>query len=164
MRARFAVLVLVLLVAVGAAADPVYLDELMEMPLATLQQQFPGLKKEGCYRVAADRYVLIDIEKKEGKPWRVALSNTPPCKRTEDLATALDVRHRKGVEIGQRTVDVLRLMGRPDASAPPEPAFKRLGDTEYFYICRLSDGCARHTSVFVRDGLVSAISEWYSEQ
>lgn len=161
MRLPFAVLAL--LVAAGASADPIYLDQLMESSLATLQQQFPGLKKEGCYRVAADRYVLIDIERKEGKPWRVALTNTPPCRRPEDLPEALDVRHRKGVDLGQRTVDVLQHMGRPDASAPPEPSLKRLGDTEYFYICRLSEGCARHTSVFVRDGLVSAITEWYSE-
>ena len=161
---RHALAVLALLIAAGAAAEPVYIDQLMETPLATLQQQFPGLKKEGCYRVAAERYVLIDIEKKDGKPWRVALTNEAPCKRAEDLAAALDVRHRKGVEIGMRTVDVLRIMGRPDASAAPEPALKKLGDTEYFYICRVTEGCARHTSVFVRDGLVSAISEWYSSQ
>ena len=160
---KLAYAVLALLFAVGAAADPVYLDQLMEMPLATLQQQFPGLKKEGCYRIAADRFVLIDVDRKEGKPWRVALTDTAPCRRPEDLAAAPDVRHRKGVDLGQRTIDVLQTMGRPDASAPPEPALKRLGDTEYFYICRVSEGCARHTSVFVRDGLVSAISEWYSE-
>ncbi|HEX6095827.1 MAG TPA: hypothetical protein VF432_05850 [Thermoanaerobaculia bacterium] len=161
MRLPFAVFAL--LFAAGAAADPVYLDQLMETPLAALQQQFPGLRKEGCYRVAAERYVLIDIQKKEGKPWRVALTDAPPCKRPEDLAAALDVRHRKGVELGHRTVDVLRVMGRPDASAAPEPSLKRLGDTEYFYICRVSEGCARHTSIFVRDGLVSAISDWYSD-
>lgn len=160
---RLPLAVLAVLFAVGAAADPIYLDQLMETPLATLQQTFPGLKKEGCYRVAADRYVLIDVDRKEGKPWRVAVSNALPCKRAEDLAEALDVRHRKGVEIGHRTIDVLQVMGRPDASAPPEPSLKRLGDTEYFYICRVSEGCARHTSVFVRDGLVSAIAEWYSE-
>ena len=161
MRLPFAVLAL--LFAASVAADPVYLDQLMETPLATLQQQFPGLKRDGCYRVADGRYVLIDISKKEGKPWRVALTDTAPCKRPEDLATALDVRHRKGIELGHRTVDVLQTMGRPDASAAPEPSLKKLGDTEYFYICRVSEGCARHTSVFVRDGIVSAIAEWYSE-
>lgn len=160
---RVPVAVLALLFAAGAGADPVYLDQLMETPLATLQQQFPGLRREGCYRVAAERYVLIDIDRKEGKPSRVALTNTAPCRRPEDLETALDVRHRKGVELGDRTVAVLEHMGRPDASAAPEPALKRLGDTEYFYICRVSEGCARHTSVFVREGLVSAIAEWYSE-
>ena len=162
MKVPFAVLAL--LFAFGAAADPVYLDQLMETPLATLRQQFPGLKKEGCYRVAAERYVLIDIDKKDGgRPWRVALTNTPPCKRPEDLAVAMDVRQRKGVELGSKTTDVLSIMGRPDASAAPEPALKRLGDTEYFFICRVSEGCARHTSVFMREGLVSAIAEWYSE-
>ena len=160
---KLAYAILALLFGIGAAADPVYLDELMEMPLAALQQQFPGLKRDGCYRVAADRYVLIDIDRKEGKPWRVALTNAVPCRRPEDLAAALDVRHRKGVELGHRTVEVLEIMGRPDASAAPEPSLKRLGDTEYFYICRASEGCARHTSVFVHDGLVSAIAEWYSE-
>jgi hypothetical protein len=96
MRLPFAVLAL--LFAASVAADPVYLDQLMETPLATLQQQFPGLKKDGCYRVADGRYVLLDISRKEGKPWRVALTDTAPCKRPEDLAAALDVRHRKGVE------------------------------------------------------------------
>lgn len=157
-------MVALLFAAVGAAGDPVYIDELMETPVAALREQFPGLKKEGCYRVAADRYVLIDIDRKDDKPWRVALASAPPCRRPEDLSTALDVRHRSGVELGQRTVEVLQIMARrPDASATPEPSLKRLGDTEYFYICVVSEGCARHTSVFVRDGLVSAISEWYSE-
>ena len=160
---KLAYAVLALLLATGVAADPVYLDQLMEMPLATLQQQFPGLKKEGCYRIAEDRYVLIAIDRREGKPWRVALAAAPPCRRPDDLPAALDVRERKGLELGDRTVQVLEVMGRPDASAAPEPSLKRLGDTEYFYICRLSEGCARHTSIFVRDGLVSAISEWYSE-
>lgn len=155
--------VALLFVAGGAAADPVYLDQLMETQVASLREQFPGLKKEGCYRIAAERYLLIAVDRKDGKPWRVALTNTPPCRRPEDLPVALDVRHRKGVELGQRTVEVLELMGRPDASAEPEPSLKRLGETEYFYICRLSEGCARHTSVFVREGIVSAISEWYSE-
>jgi hypothetical protein len=162
MRLPFAVLALVFVAGV-AAADPVYLDQLMETPLATLRQQFPGLKKEGCYRIGAERYLLIDVDRKDGKPWRVALTNTAPCRRPDDLAEALDLRHRKGVELGHRSADVLQALGRPDASAVPEPALKRLGDTEYFYICRVSEGCARHTSVFVRDGLVSAISEWYSE-
>jgi len=160
---RHAFAVLALLIAAGAAAEPVYIDQLMETKLATLQETFPGLKKEGCYRVAAERYVLIDIEKKDGRPRRIVLTTEPLCKRAEDLAAALDVRHRQGVELGMRTVDVLRIMGRPDASAAPEPAFKKLGDSEYFYICRVSEGCARHTSVFVRDGVVSAISEWYSQ-
>ncbi len=163
MKLAYAVVAL-LFAALGAAGDPVYIDDLMETPLAALQEQFPGLKSEGCYRVAADRYLLIDIQKRDGKPWRVALAGTPPCRRPEDLPAALDVRHRTGVELGQRTVEVLQIMGRrPDASAAPEPSLKRLGDTEYFYICVVSEGCARHTSVFVRDGLVSAISEWYSE-
>jgi hypothetical protein len=161
---RVPIAVLALLFTAGAvSADPVFIDQLMESQLATLQQQFPGLKKEGCYRVAADRYVLIDIDRKEGKPWRVALTNTAPCRRPDDLEIALDVRHRKGIELGHRTVDVLQHLGRPDASAAPEPSLKRLGDTEYFYICRVSEGCARHTSIFVREGLVSAIAEWYSQ-
>lgn len=161
---KLAYAVMALLMAGAAAGDAVYIDDLMETPLAALQQQFPGLKREGCYRVAADRYVLIDIDKKDEKPWRVALASTPPCRRPDDLPTALDIHHRSGVELGQRTVEVLQIMGRrPDASAAPEPSLKRLGDTEYFYICRVSEGCARHTSIFVRDGLVTAISEWYSE-
>lgn len=162
MRVAFAVLAL-LFVAGGAAGDPVYLDQLMETPVEALREMFPGLKKEGCFRVAAERYVLIDINKKDGKPWRVALTDVAPCKRPEDLSAALDVRHRKGVMIGQKTTEVLAIMGRPDASAAPEPSLKRLGDMEYFYICRVSEGCARHTSIFVRNGLVSAIAEWYSE-
>ena len=67
------------------------------------------------------------------------------------------------MELGDSTVDIVEKMGRPDASAAPETALKTLGDTEYFYVCRVSEGCARHTSVFIRDGLVSAIAEWYSE-
>jgi len=144
------------------AADPVYIDQLMEQPLASLQQQFPGLKKEGCYRIGTDRFLLIDIAKKEQKPWRVVLTGTAPCRRPEEVGP-MDIRLRRGVELGQRTLEVLEKMGRPDASAAPEASLRKLGDTEYFYICRISDGCARHTSVFVREGIVTAIAEWYSE-
>ena len=152
-----------LLVAVSSrAADPLYLDEIIEMPLATLQTQFPGLKKEGCYRIATGRFLLITMDKKDGKPWRVALSAEVPCRKAED-GPLLDVRLRKGVELGDSTVAIVEKMGRPDASAVPETALKKLGDTEYFYVCRVSEGCARHTSIFIRAGLVSAMAEWYSQ-
>lgn len=151
-----------LLAGSAVAADPIYIDQLMELPLATLQQSFPGLKKEGCYRIGPDRFLLIDMEKRDQKPWRIVLTGTAPCRRPEEGAQ-MDVQQRKGVALGHRTPDVLEKMGRPDASAAPESALKKLGDTEYFYICRLSEGCARHTSVFVRDGSVTAIAEWYSQ-
>ena len=146
-----------------AAADPVYLDELMEQSLPTLQQQFPGLKKEGCYRIGADRFLLLEIEKKSQKPWRVVFTSTPPCRRPDDTPVAIDVRQRKGVELGERTSAILAKMGRPDAAAAPEAGLKKLGDTEYFFICRVSESCARHTSVLVKEGVVTAIAEWYSE-
>lgn len=161
MKTLFAV---ALLLVAGSAlgADPVYIDQLMELPLSTLQQSFPGLKKDGCFRIGEERFLMIDIEKKAQKPWRVVLAGTATCRRAEDAAQ-IDVRLRKGVELGDRTVTVVEKMGRPDASAAPEASLRKLGDTEYFYICRLSDGCARHTSIFVRDGVVTAIAEWYSE-
>jgi hypothetical protein len=157
-----AVVASLLLAVTAVAADPVYIDQLMELPLSTLAQSFPGLKKEGCYRVGPDRFLLIDIEKKDQKPWRIVLTGSVPCRRPEEGAQ-MDVRQRRGVELGQRTTEVVEKMGRPDASAAPEAALRKLGDTEYFYICRLSDGCARHTSVFVRAGIVTAIGEWYSQ-
>lgn len=144
------------------AADPVYLDQLIETPLATLQTQFAGLKKEGCYALPDGRYLLIAIDKKDGRPWRVAFAAAEPCRKPEP-GPALDLRHRKGVQLGDTTLMVVEKMGRPDASAAPESSLSRLGQTEYFYICRLSEGCARHTSVFIRDGVVSAVAEWYSD-
>jgi hypothetical protein len=159
---RVALIVFALLVAATASAQqPVYLDELIETPLATLQTLFPGLRKEGCYKLANGQYLLITMDKKDGKPWRVSLA-TSPTRKAQD-GPAVEVRHRKGVTLGDSTVDVVEKMGRPDASAAPEAALKKLGDTEYFYICRISEGCARHTSVFIRDGVVTAVSEWYSE-
>ncbi|HEX6639706.1 MAG TPA: hypothetical protein VF215_01265 [Thermoanaerobaculia bacterium] len=162
MKNALAFVSLLLVAASSRAADPVYLDQLIESPLTTLQSQFPGLRKEGCYRVAPDRYLLLTMDKKDGKPWRVALSAEEPCRRAED-GPLLDVRQRKGVELGDTTIQVIEKMGRPDASAAPETALRKLGDIEYFYVCRVSEGCARHTSVFIRAGLVSAIAEWYSE-
>jgi hypothetical protein len=153
---------LLLVTASSRAADPVYLDQLIETPLSTLQTQFPGLRKEGCYRVASGRYLLLTMDKKDGRPWRVALSAEEPCRRAED-GPLLDVRQRKGVELGDSTVMIVEKMGRPDAAAAPETALKKLGDMEYFYVCRVSEGCARHTSVFIRNGLVSAMAEWYSQ-
>ena len=162
MRLGIAFVSLLLVAVSSRAADPLYLDQLMEMPLATLQTQFPGLKKEGCYRVATGRYLLVTMDKKDGKPWRVALSASEPCRKPED-GPLLDVRHRKGVELGDSTLAIVEKMGRPDASAVPETALKRLGDMEYFYVCRVSEGCARHTSIFIKGGVVTAVAEWYSQ-
>ena len=162
-RVRVAAATLLLVAAVSAkAADPLYLDELAETPLATLQQQFPTLAKEGCYALSAGRYLAISIDKKDQKPWRVTLAGDPPCRRPEN-GPQVDVRARSGVELGDTASAVVQRLGRPDASAAPEANQKRLGDTEYFFICRVSEGCARHTSVYVKHGVVSAISEWYSE-
>lgn len=162
MRTVFAFVSLLLVAVSSRAADPLYLDQLIEMPLSTLQTQFEGLRKEGCYRIGEGRYLLLTMDKKDGKPWRVALSADMPCRKAIE-GPAVDVRHRKGVELGDSTIQVVEKMGRPDAAAAPETALKRLGDMEYFYVCRLSDSCARHTSVFIKDGLVSAVAEWYSE-
>ena len=160
---RLAIAVTLLLAAVSTrAADPVYLDQLVEAPLATLQQQFPTLKNEGCYDLGQQRFLQISIDKKDRKPWRVTMAAEAPCKRPE-AAAAMDLRSRSGILLGDNTVKIVEHLGRPDASAPPNGDQKRLGDIEYFYICRVSDGCARHTSVFVKQGTVSAISEWYSE-
>ncbi|HEX8252539.1 MAG TPA: hypothetical protein VF846_05275 [Thermoanaerobaculia bacterium] len=160
---KLALAVLTFAVALNSqAADPVYLDQLMETPLASLQTQFPGLKKEGCYRIGEGRYLLISMDKKDGKPWRVAVTSEQPCKRPDE-ATAIDVQARKGLQLGDKTIEVVEKMGRPDASAPPETSLKKLGDLEYFYVCRVSELCARHTSVFIRDGVVTALAEWYSK-
>jgi hypothetical protein len=153
-----------LFVAVSSrAADPVYLDQLIETPLSTLQTQFPNLKKDGCYRIGEGRFLLISVEpKKEHKPWRIAMTSIEPCRHAEDV-TAIDVEDRGGVQLGDSSIAVVRHMGRPDASAPPEQPLRKLGDTEFFFICRVTEGCARHTSVFLREGVVTAIAEWYSE-
>jgi hypothetical protein len=160
---KIALAVMSLIVAINSyAADPVYLDQLMETPAATLQQQFQGLKKEGCYSIGNNQFLLISIDKKEGKPWRIALASEPPCKKPHE-GPLMDVRQRKDLHLGDNTIKVIEKLGRPDASTTPETALQRLGELEYFYVCRVSEMCARHTSVFIRDGLVTAIAEWYSE-
>jgi hypothetical protein len=143
-------------------AEPIYLDQLIESPLATLQQQFPGLKSEGCYQLAERKYMHVTIERKEQKPWRVTLTSEVPCRKPEGIGD-LDIQTRSGLKLGDTSIAIIERMGRPDAAAAPETAQKRLGETEYFYICRVSEGCARHTSVFVKSGVVTAISEWYSD-
>ena len=162
MRNALAVLSLLFVTFSSHAADVVHLDELMEMPLPQLQAQFPGLKKEGCYSVAGGRFLLISMDKKEGKPWRIVLTGEAPCKRP-DAGPAVEVRHRKGVQLGDSSLAIIEKLGRPDASAAPETSLKRLGELEYFYVCRISEMCARHTSVFMRGGVTSAIAEWYSD-
>jgi hypothetical protein len=160
---KIALAALTLFVALrGYAADAVYLDQLMETPRATLLTQFPTLKREGCYSVGAGRYLLVSMDKKDGKPWRVAFTTEVPCKRPEEVAP-VEIRQRQGVQLGDTTIMVLEKMGRPDASAAPEAAMKKLGDLEYFYVCRVSDQCARHSSVFIKSGIVTALAEWYSE-
>jgi hypothetical protein len=163
MRRTLAVLSLLFAAVSSRGQTPVYIDQLIETPLATLQTQFPDLKKEGCYRIGDGRFLLISIEaKKEHKPWRIAVTAIEPCRHATDV-TAMDVEERAGVQLGDSEIEVVRRMGRPDASAPPEQPLKKLGDLELFFICRVSDGCARHTSVFLRSGVVTAVAEWYSE-
>lgn len=163
MRLAVAVASLLLVAVHVHAAEPVFIDQLIETPLANLQQQFPSLKKEGCYQLGGGRFLQISIDKKDQKPWRVTLTSEAPCRRPESAPEGLDVRARSGLVLGDNSLDIVERLGRPDASAAPESAHRRLGDTEYFYICRISEGCARHTSVYVKSGVVSAISEWYSE-
>mgnify|MGYP006200210901 CR=1 FL=1 len=75
-----------------------------------------------------------------------------------DVRTPMDLQHRKGIALGDGTAAVLEKIGRPDAMTEAEPKLRNLGDTEYFYICRVEQDCARHTSVFTRDGVVTAIA------
>lgn len=163
---RLAIAVTSLLLAAGTihgqAANPVYLDELAETPLASLQQTFPQLKNEGCYQLGAGRFLHITIDRKDKKPWRVTLAAEAPCRRPE-AGPALDIRAKSGIRLGDNTADLVERLGRPDTSMEPDSQQRRLGSTEYFYICRVSEGCARHTSIFMTDGVVTAISEWYSE-
>ena len=163
MRIGPVVLALLMLVSARAYADAVYIDELMQTPLDVLQTHFEGLKKDGCYRLADGRYVLLNVDRRSKKPQRVVISASEPCKRPAAARTPMDLRHRGGIEIGDSTLVVLEKMGRPDASAAPEAAFRGLGDLEYFYVCRAEAECVKNTSVFVRQGSVSAISEWYSD-
>jgi hypothetical protein len=156
-------LLAVLLAATGArAADPVYLDQLIETPAATLEAQFGRMKHDGCFQIAPERFLFITMDKKDRKPWRVIYSSIEPCKRPV-AGPQLEIRERNGVSLGDTTVSVLERLGRPDAAAAPDQSMKKLGETEYFYICRVEEGCARHTSVLIHDGVVTAISEWYSE-
>jgi len=161
MRVTLGVLTLLLVAAAANATDPVYLDQLMETSVPALHAMFPDLKKEGCYQIADNRYLLVTIEKKDQKPWRIVLASTPPCKRAE-IGPEMDVRERAGAELGQTQSVMIQKMGRPETALPSDPQLKRFGDMEYFYICRVSESCARHTSVFIRGGVVSAIAEWYS--
>src|SRR5688500_11923454 len=122
---RVALAVVLLLLAAGSmAAEPVYLDELVETPLTRLQTMFPGLKKEGCYRIADDRYVLITIDKKDEKPWRVVLASAPPCRRAE-TGPAIDLRVRTGIELGETQIAVVERMGRPETAAASEPSMRK---------------------------------------
>jgi len=162
MRVALSVMWLLFVAVTASAADPVYLDELMESPVPRLQTVFTDLRKEGCYQIATDRYLLVTIEKKDQKPSRIVLASAPPCKRAEN-GPALNIHERSGVELGDARAAVVQRLGRPETALPSDPNMKRFGDTEYFYICRVSEGCARHTSVFFKGGIVSAIAEWYSQ-
>lgn len=162
MRVIFAILIVLLIAGSSASADPIFIDQLVESPLETLREQFPRLRNEGCYRIGPQRHLLIVMDRKDQKPWRVVISTDPPCRRPED-GPLLDVQERSGIDLGVQAQDMLSTMGRPDAAAAPDAALRRLGDTEYFYICRVSEGCARHLSFFTRDGIVTAIAQWYSE-
>ena len=162
MRGSLKLLSLLLVAFAANAADPLYLDQMMETQLPALQSMFPDLKKEGCYQIGENRYLLVTIEKKDQKPWRIVLASTPPCKHAE-IGPQLDIRERAGAELGQTQLQVIQKMGRPETALPSDPDMKKFGDMEYFYVCRVSDGCARHTSVFMKGGTVSAIAEWYSQ-
>ena len=164
-RMKTAAIVLAAFMSVAAHAQdeaPLYLDQMMEMPVATLQTSFNGVGSENCFQIGEGRYMLIDIQRNDQKPWRVALSSVEPCRRPRNIPP-VHVFERQGVRLGYSTIEVVEVLGRPDASAEPETDLRRLGEIEYFYMCRVSEGCARHKSIFMRDGVVTAIAEWYSE-
>ena len=148
--------------AAAAAAGPLYLDDFVEAPLERIRSVFPDLQKEGCYRVSETAYLLLTIDEEDEKPWRVVLGSSAPCTEVEEVPP-VDVRHRSGVRLGDSTRQVVERLGRPEMSDAPQPPHRGLGDTEYFYLCRVEEMCARHTSIFLRDGKVVAIAEWYSE-
>lgn len=161
---RIAPAVLALTIAVGGstAADPIYIDQLMDTPLSALQTHFPGLKRDGCYSLADGRFVLVNVHRREEKPWRVAITAEAPCRRPAAVRTPMDLQQREGVAIGDTTAEVIGRLGSPEAATQTDSNLRNLGDSEYLYICRTSQ-CVRHTSIFMRDGAVSAIAEWYSE-
>ena len=163
MRHAAAVLALMMIVSGSIAADPVYIDQLMETPVETLQTHFAGLKRNGCYKLQDGRFVLVNVDRKTGKPWRIALSAGEPCRSADEVRTPMDLQHRKGLLLGEGTAAILEKLGRPDAMTETEPKLEMLGEMEYFFICRVDQDCARHTSVFTRDGMVTAIAEWYSD-
>lgn len=158
-----AVLVAALSVAAAEPQGPLYIDDVVEAPLEQLQSVFPGLQKEGCYRINDSAHLLLTIDEKAEKPWRVVLASAPPCGEVEDIAGFLDIRHRSGVRLGDSAERVVERLGRPEMSDAPQPPHRGLGDIEYFYLCRVSEMCARHTSIFLRRGKVIAIAEWYSQ-
>lgn len=162
MRVASIAFALMLLAGSAMAADVVYLDQLVETPVAQLQTRFDGLKKEECYRIGENRWVMISIDKKDQKPWRIVLASVEPCKRPHD-GPDLDIRERRGVQIGDAVGIVVQKMGAPDTASHADASMRKFGDMEYFYICRVEEGCARHTSVFLTGGVVTAIAEWYSE-
>src|SRR5690349_24814550 len=106
MRVAVAFLALVLTTAVAQAADPIYLDQLIETPADTLEAQLGKMKREGCFQIGADRFLFITMDKKDRKPWRVVLSSIEPCKKPVQVAE-MDVRERNGVNIGDTTPNVL---------------------------------------------------------
>lgn len=163
MRLAPAVLALTLAVSGSIAADPIYIDQLMETPLDALQTHFAGLKRDGCYTLPDGRFVLVNVNRGEQKAWRIAITADAPCRRPAAVRTPMDLQQRKGVAIGDSAADVVAKLGRPDAATDTDSKLRKFGDSEYFYVCRVDQECARHTSIFMRDGLVSAIAEWYSE-
>ena len=121
MRLRFAFASLLFVAANLQAADPIYLDQLMESPLARLQQTWPNLKSDGCYQLVNRQYLHITIDKKDQKPWRVTLAADTPCRRAEQTGD-FDIQSRSGIKLGDSTIAIVERLGRPDASAAPEAA------------------------------------------
>lgn len=162
-----------ILLAACASAPPRTLDDLLDAPVASVEHWYgPGTYLR-CYQLGDSRFINLDVD--EGDPrqfWSVELADVPECATTMAPNADMPSTFKVGVDLGDTVEKALSILGRPDEVLKEAPEgssdaaiarFKRLGGIEYIFRCKAPATCGTVTSIFARDGKVSAVSVWYSD-
>lgn len=162
-----------ILLAACASSPPRVLDDLLDSPVASVEQRYGPGSYLRCYQLGDSRFVNLDVD--EGDPghfWSVELADVSDCETTMAPNPGMPSTFNVGVDLGDPVEKALTVLGHPDEVLTEAPEgssdaaiarFKRRGGTEYIFRCKTPATCGTVTSIFARNGKVSAISIWYAD-
>ena len=161
------------LLAACASAPPRAMDDLLDTPVASVERRFGPGSYARCYQISDGRFVNLGVDDEDPtRFWSVELADVSDCTTTMPPLIEMPSKFNIGVDLGDPIEKALSVLGQPDSvlKQPPEGSsdeivlrFQRRGGIEYMYRCKAPPDCGSVTSIFARNGKVSAISISYSD-